>query len=673
MIRFLQSDNRITKALFVVVIGAASVAMVVYLIPGLTGAGGSAPDTYAVVYPHWYSKILSSGEPITETRVQQLTETQLRQRNPQYADNPMLVKFFEQQVGQQLVQETVLLQEAHKLGIEATKDDVLHYLRTGPTGQVLYPGGTFIGPQAYRQLVDDRLHISVDEFERQIKDQIEIQRLEALVTAGVTVGDQEVREAYLKQNIKIKFDYAVISADDLRKTINPTDSELEAFFKQNAAHYAKGVPEQRKITYFAFTQEQIPGGVAQATPQQIQQYYNDHMSDYAVPDQAKSRHILIMVPPGADAKTDAAAKAKAESVLKQLQAGGSWTELAKKYSEDPGSKNAGGELGFMNKDSQLVPEFKNALFTQKVGDIAIVKSSYGYHIIQVEERQAAHTAQLTDVQPNTQSGSLQETPTVTVEQTIKEALTRDDLAQAESRFAQLLTTEANQNGLEKTAAAHHLQVVTTDPVSENGVIAALPDSKELLSKAFAAKQGDPPQSASTGEGYAIFQVTGVVAAHAPAFADWKAHVLDDYREEQLPVLLNEKTKDLADKAKSMNDLAKAAKAVGATLKTSDLVSPTGQVPDFGAVGQVAPQLFEMSAGTISGPIDAGRTGVVAKILDRQEPTADEIAANFDRTREQILDQKRGEAFQIFVSGVMNDYRKHKLIVINAKAQQTPAM
>jgi len=108
MIRFLQSDNRITKALFVVVIGAASVAMVVYLIPGLAGAGAAAPDTYAVVYPHWYSRILSTGDTITETRVQQLTENELRQRNPQYAQNPMIVKFFEQQVGQKLVQQAVL-------------------------------------------------------------------------------------------------------------------------------------------------------------------------------------------------------------------------------------------------------------------------------------------------------------------------------------------------------------------------------------------------------------------------------------------------------------------------------------------------------------------------------------------------------------------------------------
>jgi peptidyl-prolyl cis-trans isomerase D len=497
----------------------------------------------------------------------------------------------------------------------------------------------------------------VTDFEDEIKNEITIQRLQAFITGGVTVSDQEVRDTYRKANIKIKFDYAVISAEDLGKTINPSDSELEAFFKTNAARYAQAVPEERKITYFAFSEGQIPGGVQPPNQQAVQQYYNEHVAEYSVPEQAKSRHILISVPPNADAKTDAAAKAKAEMVLKQLQAGGSWTDLAKKYSDDPGSKDMGGELGFAQR-GKMVPAFDNAIFTQKIGDIAIVKSNFGYHIVQVEERQAAHTQPLSEVQAS-----------------IVAALSRQAETAAQDSYAQQLTSEAIKNGLEKTATAHHLDVVTTDPVAHDGVIAALPDSAQILAKAFQAKQGDPPQSAPTGEGYAIFQVTGIVPAHAPEFADWKSHVLDDYRREQLPVLLSQKTKALADQAKAANDLAKAAKAVGATVKTSDMVGESGQVPDFGEVGQVAPQLFDMSVGAISGPIDAGRTGVVVKIDDKQEPTPDEISKNFDQTRDQLLDQRRNEAFSVFASGVWNDYKKRKLVVINAKpkAQQAPGM
>jgi peptidyl-prolyl cis-trans isomerase D len=650
MIRFLQTDNRITKVLFVLIIGAASVSMCVYLIPGLTGGGAASPDTYAVVYPHWYSRFLSTGDSVSQVRVEQVARQQLEQRNPQYADNPMILNFFEAQVGQQLVQQQVLLQVADNLGLRATDDDVRQYLHTGPTGEVIFPNGKFIGNDQYAALISQRLNMSVKDFEDSVKTDIVVRRLQALITAGVTVSDPEVREAYRKQSLKIKFDYAVISSDDLRKNINPSDSDLEAFFKKNGARYASAVPEQRKITYFAFTPSQIPGGVQQPTQQQIQQYFTAHQSEYSVPEQARSRHILISVPAGADAKADGAAKAKADGILKQLQSGGNWADLAKKNSDDPGSKDAGGELGFAQR-GKMVPEFDTAIFGQKIGDIKIVKSQFGYHIVQVEERTPAHAQSLADVQS-----------------TIQSTLARQNEAAAEDNYAKALTSEAIKNGLEKTAAAHHLEVVTTPLVGAQGVIAALPDSSSLLSKAFASKQGDPAQDAPTGEGYAIFQVTGSAPAHAPAFADWKTHVLDDYRDQQLPLLLSQKTNELAQKAKNENDLAKAAKEVGATVKTSDLVGTQGQVPDLGEVSQVAPQLFDLSVGNISGPINAQRTGVVAKIVDKQEPTADEIQKNFDQMRDQLLEQHRSEAFSIVVSGVLDDYKKHNRIRMNAKAK-----
>ncbi len=650
MIRFLQKDNRLTKALFVVIIAAASVSMVVYLIPGLMGQGASGADTFAVVYPHWYSRFLSSGDVISRTKVQQLASRRVQQQYPQYAGNLMIMNMIAPQVGQQLVQQQILLNEAEKLGIHVTDADLRAYLQTGPAGQVLFPNGQFIGSDKYAQLIQGRFDMTVADFEQSVKEDIAIRRLESLITAGVTVSEKDVREAYRKSSVKIKFDYAVVSSDDLSKQINPSDAELEAFFKKNAPRYANAVPEERTITYFAFTPEDVPGGVVQPTQQEIQQYYSSHMQEFSAPEQARARHILIKVAQGADAKTDAAARAKAEDLLKQLKGGANFTDLAKKYSDDPGSKDSGGELGFARRGT-MVPEFDNAIFTQKIGDLAIVKTQFGYHIVQVEERQAAHTQQLNEVLP-----------------TIQATLIRQKSAAAQESYAQALTSEAIKNGLEKTAAAHHLQVVTTPPTAEQGTIAALPDGATLLAKAFQSKKGDPAQSAPTGEGYAIFQVTGVTPAHAPTFADWKSHVMEDYRSERLPQLLAQKTTELSEKAKSMNDLAKAAKEVGATMKTSDLVGLSGQVPSLGAVGQIAPQLFEMNPGNISGPINAGRTGVVAKILYKVEPSADDIAKNLDPTRDQMLDQRRGEAFQVFASNLFSEYKKDNRVMFNAKQQ-----
>jgi peptidyl-prolyl cis-trans isomerase D len=650
MIRFLQRDSRVVKAFFIVIIGMASISMVVYLIPGLTGQGAASADTYAVIYPHWYSRFLSTGSTVSQERVEKMARAQLQQQR--YPDNPMILNLFEQRVGKQLIQQQILLDEADKLGIHASSEDVRQYLQTGAAGQVLFPGGKFIGDDQYANLVATRFNLSVPEFEDDVKHDIMIRRLQALITSGVTVGDKEVQEDYRKGAVKIKFDYAVISADDLRKTINPSDSDLEAFFKKNSARYASAVPEERKITYFAFTPNDLPGGIPQPTQQEIQAYYTAHQSEYTTPEEARSRHILIKVPAG-DAKADAAAKAKAEDILKQLKGGANFADLAKKYSDDS-SKDQGGELGFFRRGA-TVPEFEKALFSQKIGDIEIVKSQFGYHIIQVEERKEAHAQSLNEVLP-----------------TIQATLLRQKAATAEENYAHTLTSEAIKNGLEKTAAAHKLEVVTTPPVArQGGVISGLPDGTQVISKAFEAKQGDPPMSAQTGEGYAIFQVTGIDPAHAPTFADWKSHVLDDYRDEQLPKLLDAKTKELADKAKASGDLAKAAKEVGASVKTSDMVSSDSQVPELGQIAQVAPQLMDLPVGAVSGPISAEKNGVVAKILDKQEPTAADIAKNFDTTRDQLLEQRRSDAFNVFLTSVMSEYEKNNSIRMNAKAQQGP--
>ncbi|HEX8711760.1 MAG TPA: peptidylprolyl isomerase [Terracidiphilus sp.] len=643
MIRFLQTDNRFTKVLFILVIAAASVGMVVYLIPGLYSLGTPSAGTYAVIYPHWYSRFFSSGAAVSQQQVETSAQQYIEARAPQAAGNQNLLKMVEAQVGQQMVEQQVLVQVADQLGVRVTDDDVRNFLHTGMLGEMFFPNGQFIGQDAYANTVATRWNMSVPQFENEIKTEIAIRRLQALITAPVTVSEQAVRDAYMKQNLKIKFDYAVLSAEQLRNQINPSDSQLEAYFKQNAARYANAVPEQRTISYFAFTTNDLPGGVPQPTQQQIQQYYNDHKSQYQVPEEVDSRHILISVPANANDKQVADAKAKADSILKQLKSGADFAAMAKKYSDDPGSKAKGGELGFVQKGT-MVPSFDNAIFTQPVGEITIVRSQFGFHIVQVEGRHPAHEQAMNEVLPEIQATLIQQ-----------------QTAAAESNYAQQLTSEADKNGLAKTAEAHHLQVATTQPLSQQGTISALPDSSQLLKKAFSTKPGDPPQSATTGVGYAVFQVKNVIPAHAPTFAEWKSNVLSDYRDQQLPGLIDKKTKELADQAQAENDLAKAAKAMGAKIETSDLVTASGQVPDLGAVGQVAPQLFKLNVGNISGPIDTNSAGIVAKIVDKQEPTPAELAKNLDQTRDSMLEQQREQAFGIFVSNEMNKYRSRKLI------------
>jgi peptidyl-prolyl cis-trans isomerase D len=196
------------------------------------------------------------------------------------------------------------------------------------------------------------------------------------------------------------------------------------------------------------------------------------------------------------------------------------------------------------------------------------------------------------------------------------------------------------------------------------------DSSKLLAAAFASSPGSPAQVATTGDNtFAVFQVVDTKPAHTPTFDEYKSHILDDFRDQQVPSLLARKTNELADRAHAEHDLAKAAKEVGATIKTSDLVGRDAQVPDIGALAQSAPALFDLNVGQISNAINNGATGAVAKIIDKQQPTADDLAKNFDSTRDTLLNQRREQMFSVFVSNLVTTYEKADRVLLNRKMQQ----
>ncbi len=652
MIRFLQKDSKAIKVVFWIIILAACISMVVFLVPGiLSDQGGAGSSNYASIRPAgFFGRYLPLGtsRDITNQEVTQVAGRIAQQRHYPEQAIPFLVP----QAGQALIQREILLQQADKLGLKVTANDIRRELREGPWAIYFFPKGQFIGQDRYADWVDQQLHLSTSAFEKQLGTELEINRLEALITGGVFVSDKDAAESYRRDNTKIKFDYAVLNGEDLRKQINPTDADLQKFFKENAARYKNAIPESRKISYIAFTPDQVPGGAPQITDQQARQYYQAHLKDYQVPDQVKVRHILISVPKGADAKTDAAAKAKAEDVLKQLRAGGNWAALAKKYSEDPGSKDQGGELGFL-QHGVTVPEFDKTAFSLNPGQISEpVKTQFGYHIIQTEEKQTAHTKSFDEVRG-----------------TILANLVRDKESQAAQAFAQSLASEAQKTGLAKTAATHHLQVVSTDYLAQGAIAPGLADSSKLMSEAFTAKKDGPPAVVSTGEGFAVFQVADIHAAHAPTFDEYKSHLIEDFRDQQLPQLLASKTNALAAETKQKGDLKAAAKSVGATVKSSDFVGRDGQVPDLGQIGQMAPQVFNLSDGQVSNAINTGRNGIVIKVTGKQEPDAAAIAKNLPQAREQMANERREELFAVYVTNITQQYEKSGRVLMNKKSQQ----
>jgi peptidyl-prolyl cis-trans isomerase D len=637
MIRILQQNNRFIKILFAIIIGAAVITMVITLVPGIfDNAANGDTNAFATVRAPGFFGRLGESSSIKATEVNQLAQRQLQQqRLPDF-----LLPYMAQRAGQILVQRSILKIEADRMGLQVSDEDLRHELQTGPFAQYLFPQGNFIGQDAYMNFVQSAFQTSLTDFESQVKSDLELNRLQALITGGVTVSDNAVRDAYKIQGTKVKFDYAVVSADDLRKGINPSDSDLQGFFKQNQAKYATAIPETRKIEYAAFDASNLPGGKPQVTDAEVQAYYTQHKEQYQVKEQVKVRHILIAVPAGADPKIDAAAKAKAEDILKQIKSGGNFADLAAKNSDDPGSKTQGGELGFLDR-GKTVPEFDKAAFTLAPGQTSdLVKTQFGYHILQVEEKKTAHMQPISEVKAE-----------------IIPVLEQQKSGVAMQNFASQLAAAAKNDGLAKVAASKGLHVVTTDYLAKDGVVGGLADGSALLAQAFSAAKGAAPATVSTGDGFALFQVDDIKAAHAPDFTEYKQHILDDYREQQLPQLLNAQLNKLDDRAKVLNDLKKAAAEMNIPVKTSELVGKDGQVPGLGAMSGPGSVAFALPKGGISAPINAGRAGIVLSVLEKQEPTTEEIAKNFSQTREQLLSSQHEEIFRVYVGNLTEMYEK----------------
>jgi peptidyl-prolyl cis-trans isomerase D len=653
MIRFLQTEGPFKKIVLSGLLLLICAAMVIAFVPGIGTDVGGAPGVGVV------AKV--SGESITAQEVREAARNMAQQQAQQYGANAsMLMPFLMQQATQraadQLIDRQALVVEAQHLGLKATPQEVKDELQHGRYAQIFFPGGTFVGEAEYQGMLQQH-DLTPTIFEDSVAKEILIGKLQALITGSASVSDAAIRQEFTKQNTKVKFDYAVLKEDDIKKGLHPTNEELKAYYDSHQKSYANSIPEKRKIKYAMIDLAKIQGAV-QVTQDDLQAYYNQHRDQYRVAEQAKVSHILIKTPlPGADGKVDekgvADAQRRAEDLLKQLKAGAKFEDLAKKYSEDPGSAKEGGSLGWIGK-GRTVPEFEKAAFSLPKGQISdLVKSSYGFHIIRVDDRQDAHMKTLEEVKGE-------------IEPILKQQKAQD-LAQKEA--ADLLQ-QAKTQGLDAAAAAKGVPVVTSDFFGRRDVVPGLGPAQQLMDAVFTAAEKSPPDMASTSQGIAVFQMLAVQPPSTPTFEEIRTKVEEQFKNERANILLSQKTQELSDRAKSEHDLKKAAKELGATVKTSDFVLPDGQVPDIGSLTGEAAVAFTMKPGDISGPITAGTNGVVISVVEVQAPTEADFVAKRDQIRDTLLQGKEQELFGLFVTNLREQMEKSGKIKINQEELKT---
>ncbi|HMD39612.1 MAG TPA: peptidyl-prolyl cis-trans isomerase [Candidatus Acidoferrum sp.] len=627
------TDNRqqlFSRILLGVVVLALSGGMLLYLVPTGPGDTQLANDVVA--------KVGSETVTLAEIR-QQLNQIKQRSQVP-----PLLEPYYAQQILHQLLLEKEMEYEAKQLGIGVSNDEIADRIK-----QILpaaFNGDTPISPDQYSALVQNRTQMTVADFEAALRKGMLQEKFQKLVTDGISAGPGELQQEFLYENQKVKLDYAFIKPEDLQAKVTVDDAEVKAAYEKNKAKYQ--MPEKRVVRYAIVDVNQIHQSL-QISDDQLKAQYQQSIQQYQVPNRVHVEHILLMTVGKPDAVVEEDKK-KAEDILSQAKKGAKFEDLAKKYSEDPGTKDKGGDLGWIIQ-GQTVAEFEKAAFSLPKGSISdVIKTQYGFHILKIIDKEAAHTKPFEEVKDSIRA------PLMLSEADKQAGNIADKLSQA--------IRQSNKVSLDDLAQQYHLTVGETRPVSATDPLLELGNSPDVKvgDSIFRLRQGELSLPIHTDRGYLVLSLKEDLPAHQGTLEEVHDKVVADVKQEKASTEAHAKADELSKRVKAGEKFDVAAKALGLEAKTSDPISRSESISNV-ASGKQLSAAFQSKVGEVGGPLSLGANWLVYKVADKQEPNPADFEAQKKKITDQVLQSKRSLAFEAFRAALEDRLKKENKLQI----------
>ena len=631
MFDLFRSREKSVRILLGALLLLVALSMLTYLVPNYNTGTNTSDMIVAEI---------GKNDVITLPEVQRLIQNTVRGRQlpPEVLPNyvPTMVD--------QMVTERALAYEAERLGFQVTDADLADTIRQSAPG--LFQGGKFVGRDAYASMLAQQ-NITIAEFESDLRRQILITRLREVAIEGTIVTPLEIEQAYRKNNEKIKLEYVKLTSDKYRSEAQPTAEEMQSFFKANTLRYQS--PETKSLAILIADPAKMEQTVT-PTDADLRRMYSQNQDSFRTPERIKVRHILLKTD-GKPASEDPKIKAKAEDLLKQIRGGADFAALAKTNSEDSGSAANGGAMPDWVTRGQTVPEFEKTAFSLKPGQTSdLVKTQYGYHIIQVLQHEDAHLRSFDEAR-----GEL-------LAQAKKQAA--NDAMNKISDMAQTVLQKDPAHP-EKVAADLNMQLVRVDAYAAGQTVKEIGASPDFAEAVAALKKGEVSQMLALADNkVALAVVTDVVAPRAQKFEDIQSQIRDTMVQGRLTTAVQNHARELLEKARSMGgDLAKAAKAMGLEVKTSDAIDRSGTIPGLGAASYVQ-EGFARPDGTVFGPISTPDGTAVAKVISHVDPDPAKLPEQRATLRDEIKSQKARDRNSLFEAGLRDALVKQGKIKIH---------
>lgn len=531
----------------------------------------------------------------------------------------------------QMINDYIVNDEARKLGVSVSDEELQEAIRTFPAFQ---QNGQF-SIDSYKRLLQYQ-RMTPAEFEEQQRKAFFQQRVYSMITENIIVSPQEVEAYYQYQNDSFNLHYLSVDAQSFSKDAVVGDEEAAAYYETNKERYK--IAPRIVLTAVLFPVERYFDEAA-VSVDEARDYYDSHRQEFAEEAKIHGRHILIRVPQDADQTTIDKKRAAAQKIYDQVKAGGNFAELAKKYSEDPGTSAAGGDIGTVPQSS-LPASMAEAFSGMKHGEVrGPVQTALGFHVLKLEKKSEAKQRSFEEV-----SASIVER----MRHQRAKIIARDEAGNAHMELF-----EQGINDLAGYAESKGLETREIGPFAEGENI-GIAGSEEFVRQAFTLPQGEIGAVVETDEGCIIYMVKEKIAARIPEFQEIRSRVVEDVLAQKSLEKAKEHAGDLA--KKTLAELnAMSPESTGEFRRTSYLVPKLGMIEglqdDLGSLQE--PKVYTHR-----------NTVYVVWLKEKKEALASGAGENeLKRIREELLSRKKEMAIEAFIEEAR---KRHDVVIDYAK-------
>ena len=561
-----------------------------------------------------------NGEPITiqafQARYEQF-ERSVRAQQPDLDNESIKNLHLRKQLIDSMILEELLQQEAKRVGLTVTPMELRQVIEDYPAFHNAQ--GKFDANRYLEVLKAQRE--TPGNFEENVRGSLLINKLRLATSAGAAVCQPELRNLFAYEGERRAIEYVLYPSVVYQEKVDASPEEIQAYYDANQVLYS--IPPRANLEYLLVGAASIadPASVKDAD---IAAFYEKHLDQYAYPEQFRARHILIMADDKAPAEIHETAKAQIADIAERLKAGEDFAELAKEFSQD-GSASNGGDLGWF-APAQMVAPFATAVQALQPGEISgVVQTQFGYHLIKLEEKKAAGTTPLDEVQDSIRTRLAQEEAAGRVQDVLEQAqlavIGGQDLAQAGASIG--LVTQ--QTGLINTTVLGQTLGLKPDTITT------------ILSAAEGTTLETPFM---TKDGYLLVKVV--------ESRPQTQQTLDEVKEQIITEIRAGKSRTMAlteAKAARATFTESAPEGIEARTQKSDFFGHNGYVPGLGTSQELTNAAFAAKPGEwLEGAFAVDGGAILARLAEVNVPDEEMWKVASAQLTGGILDTRRNQMF-----------------------------